>query len=102
MQRFLKILKWIGIIVLILFAYSIGNILLQTKHAKTLCSSYKVGDHMPSIEKLASEYSLHPKGPYEIKERPGFQQVIFCAPATMCDDSCRITFKDEKIIEIEY
>jgi hypothetical protein len=101
MKRFLKILKWIGIVVLILLAYSVGNILLQTKHAKTLCSSYKVGDHMPSIEKLASEYSLHPMGPYEIKERPGFQQVIFCAPATMCEQSCSIIFKDDSISEIK-
>lgn len=102
MKVFLKVLMWIGITVLMLFAFGIGNILLQTKHAKNLCSSYKVGDQMPSIEKLDSEYLLHPVGPFELKERPGFDHVIFCASATWCEVSCQITFKDEKISEVEY
>lgn len=102
MKVLLKVLKWIGITVLILFAFGIGNILLQTRHAKNLCTSYKVGDQMPSIEKLDSEYLLHPVGPYEIKERPGFNHIIFCASATMCDVACEITFKDGQISEIEY
>lgn len=102
MKVLLKVLMWIGITVLILFAFGIGNILLQIKHAKNLCSSYKVGDEMPSIAKLDSEYLLHPVGPFELKDRPGYEHVIFCASATMCEVSCQITLKDGKISEIEY
>lgn len=102
MKALLKVIKWIGVTFLVIIAFGIGNIFLQQKHARNMCTSYKAGDQMPSIEELDSEYFLHPMGPFEIKEKPGFQRVIFCASATMCDVACEITFKDGQISQVEY
>lgn len=102
MKALLKVIKWIGVIFLVLIVFGIGNIFLQEKHAIKMCSSYKAGDPMPSVEELDSKYLLHPMGPFELKEKPGLQRVIFCASATMCDVACEITFKDGQISEIEY
>lgn len=101
MKLFLKFLKWIGILLLVMIIFSWGSIWLQVRDAKELCTSYQSGDQMPSIEALDDEYLLHPMGPFDVESMPGYQDVIFCASATMCETACRIRFKDNEIIEIK-
>ena len=46
---------------------------------------------------IEDRYSVKPMGPVEVPDKPGVEQVIFCAYLTMCDTSCNIEYQDKKV-----
>ncbi|GEM_PF-3531597 len=96
-------LKILGILLLLFIVFDGFLIWKQTSDAREACSSYKVGSEMPNIEELKSKYSsLHIVGPFEPQGKPGTKMVIMCASATMCDDSCEISYSEGHIVKSRY
>lgn len=88
--------------VIILFLGAIGLYVYfinkQMNDIKAVCSLYPVGASMEGIEDVAKRYSIKYMGSFEVNDNPGAMSVIFCAPLTMCDVSCNLVYKNNKII----
>ncbi len=54
-----------------------------------------VGD----LKEIENNYSVKLMGPFDVKDKPGTQQAIFCAVLTMCDTSCSVEFQNNRVIK---
>lgn len=96
------IFKGLGILILCCIVFYVITAARQEKAAKDICAKYPVGADMPDPKIIEKNYATNLMGPKEEKDRPGVQQVFFCAGSTMCDVFCRITYSDGKVLESQY
>ena len=89
----------ITMLLLTAIGYYVYSINAQVESVKSLCAQYKEGSTAEGIAENAKKHSIEFRGPYEIKELPGVKRVILCAHLSMCDTSCEIQYKDNKVIK---
>ena len=70
--------------------------------AADLCDNYPVGSPIDNNEHIEGTFLLSRMGPTPDPDRPGVQQVTFCAVTTMCDTSCRLTIRDGLVAEARF
>jgi hypothetical protein len=83
-------------------AIYIAVIVAQSQAAASLCDRYSVGARIEDVENLDGTFFLSRMGPAPDLDQPGAQSAIFCASATMCDTSCRLTVKDGLVVESDF
>lgn len=98
--KFLTIL--LGVLLLLAVSYYIYSFRSQLGDVAEFCSDHPDGSTMTDIQAAAERYSGELRGPFELKDRPGAEQYIFCAPLTMCDVSCRMVIDNKVVVESEY
>jgi hypothetical protein len=79
-----------------LYVYSINK---QIDDIENICSLYPVNAPSRGISDIATKYSVKYMGSFEVEENTGIMRATFCAPLTMCDTSCSLEYKDNKIIK---
>jgi hypothetical protein len=63
-----------------------------------VCALFPTGSPVGDLKALEQKYSVQLMGPSPPEKKTGIQSAIFCATMTMCDNSYRIEFKDNKVI----
>ncbi len=90
-----------GPLVLAGIAIYIAVVVAQSRAAASLCDRYSVGTRIADVENLEGTFLLRRMGSiYPII--PGAQNVIFCAPLTMCDVSCSLEIENGLVTKSEH
>ena len=69
----------------------------QVSDVDELCSLFPEGATSANWKGVEDRYSVKLMGPIEVPDKPGVERVIFCAYLTMCDTSCNIEYRDNKV-----
>lgn len=94
MKVFKYLVRAIGIILVGWIGLYMFMLLTQTSDVKSICEAYPIGATLPSLQSLRKNYSAQVNGPYKNHGVDGEENLIICAPSTMCDISCNIFYKD--------
>ncbi len=78
------------------YIYSIND---QITDIEEVCSLFPEGAAVGDLKEIENKYSVKLMGPFDVKEKSGTQQAIYCAVLTMCDTSCRVEFQNETVIK---
>ena len=73
----------------------------QLADVEEVCSLFSKGEAVGDLREIENRYSLKLMGPYAVKSQPETQQAIFCASLTMCDTSCGIEFRNDRVTRAE-
>ncbi len=75
----------------------------QMADVEEVCGKNAVGNVKPDFEKVKNTYGdLTISSSIEVNDEKDQKVVYVCAPLTMCDTSCSITFTENKIIKSVY
>lgn len=74
---------------------------MQVRNVKESCEGLKTTEQVPDIELFEKNIWLTVMGPIE-DEETGNMKLVLCSASTMCDTSCNITYKDNRIISAEF
>ena len=66
-----------------------------------MCSLFPEGTAVGDLKEIENNYSVKLMGPFDVKDKQGTQQAIFCAVLTMCDTSCSLEFQNNRVIKAE-
>jgi len=92
----------IGLLILFGIAYYLYAMWRQTTEIQELCALYSLGTKVESIRDRGLDFGVQVMGPFKVREQPGAQSYVFCAPLTMCDVSCAVKIKDRLVISSDY
>ncbi len=95
----LKALSTFGLLTAIgigAYVYSIND---QISDIDEVCSLFPEGMAVGDLKEIENNYSVKLMGPFDVKDKPGTQQAIFCAVLTMCDTSCSVEFQNNRVIK---
>ena len=95
----MKTVSTIGVAIVIgvgAYIYSIND---QISDIEEVCSLFPEGTVVEDLKEIEINYSVKLMGPIDVKDKPGTQQAIFCAVLTMCDTSCRVEIKNDRVIK---
>jgi hypothetical protein len=76
------------------YIYSINK---QISDTEVVCSLFPEGTAVGDLKEIENKYSVKLMGPFDLKDRPGTQQAIFCAVLTMCDTFCSVEFQNNRV-----
>lgn len=74
----------------------------QMSYVEENCNINSAGNPMPDLNEIEKRYGLTVSTPIAVNGKKGQQVVYICAPLTMCDTTCSITFSEKKIINSIY
>lgn len=97
----MKTLSTVGLAIVLgigAYVYFINN---QISDIEELCSLFPEGTVVGDLKEIENNYSVKLMGPFAVEDKPETQQALFCAVLTMCDTSCRVEFKNDKVIKAE-
>ena len=73
----------------------------QITDVAQVCSLFPEGAYVGDLNEIESNYSVKLMGPFDVEDKPGAQQAIFCAVLTMCDASCWVEYRNSVVIRSE-
>ena len=76
------------------YIYSIND---QISDIDKVCSLFPEGTAVGDLKEIENKFSVKLMGPFDVKDKPGTQQAIFCAALTLCDTSCSVEFQNNKV-----
>jgi len=97
----IKTLSTVGLLTAIgigAYVYSIND---QISDIKEVCSLFTEGTDVGDLRDIENKYSVKLMGPFDVKDKPGTQQALFCAVLTMCDTSCWVEYQNNRVIKAE-
>ena len=97
----IKTLSTVGLLTAIgigAYVYSIND---QISDIKEVCSLFPEGTDVGDLRDIENKYSVKLMGPFDVKDKPGTQQALFCAVLTMCDTSCWVEYQNNRVIKAE-
>jgi hypothetical protein len=86
-----------GSLIVIGVGFAIYSLSKQISDVAKVCALFAEGAAVGDLGGIEDRFSVQLMGPFEVSGKPGTQQVVFCAALTMCDTSCSVEFKNDKV-----
>jgi hypothetical protein len=93
----MKTLSTIGLLIVIGIGAYIYSINKQISDIEVVCSLFPEEAAVGDLKEIENKYSVKLMGPFDLKDKPGTQQAIFCAVLTMCDTFCSVEFQNNRV-----
>lgn len=96
----LNITKLLICLVLVIgLGYNIYLSLGQTQDITDICNRYSPDTTIDGLLQVQNNYDITMKGPYGTQQDTKGQKIIFCADLTLCETSCEIYYKADRVIQ---
>lgn len=80
------------------YVYAVND---QITDIEEVCSLFPAGADIGDLKALENRYSVKLMGPFDVDNKPGAQQALFCAVLTMCDTSCWVEYQHNRVIRAQ-
>ena len=90
-------LRGLGILLVVGVGGTIYFLNEQISDIDSVCALFPVGAPVGDLTKIEADYSVQFMGIFTDNKKPGTQKALFCASLTLCDTSCSVEFKNNKV-----
>jgi hypothetical protein len=97
----IKALSTLGLLTVIGIGAYIYSMNEQISDINEVCSLFPEGADVGDLREIENSYSVKLMGPFDVKDKPGRHQALFCAVLTMCDTSCWVEYQNNRVIKAE-